>query len=112
MCEVDSLSLLPKGTTRPESAFGEIKMATSTLKTSTLHREFVFNGSRIPDPDAQMSVEQVRDLLTPLLLLQSHRFERLKPWPWSETTREELVAIFAMKATAPPPEANKLLVRH
>jgi hypothetical protein len=32
--------------------------------------------------------------------------------PWSETTREELVAVFAMKATAPPPEANKLLVRH
>ena len=65
MCEVDSLSLLPKGTTRPESAFGEIKMATSTLKTSTLPREFVFNGSRIPDPDPQMSIDQVRDLLTP-----------------------------------------------
>jgi hypothetical protein len=32
--------------------------------------------------------------------------------PRSEMTREELVAIFAMKATAPPPEANKLLVRH
>jgi hypothetical protein len=32
--------------------------------------------------------------------------------PRSETTREELVAIFAMKATAPPPEANKLLARH
>jgi hypothetical protein len=27
-------------------------------------------------------------------------------------TREELLAIFAMKAAAPPPEANKLLVRH
>src|SRR6266566_3424409 len=65
MCEVDSLSLLPKGTTRPESAFGEIKMATSTLKTSTLPREFVFNGTRIPDPDPQMSIDQVRDLLAP-----------------------------------------------
>jgi PRTRC genetic system protein C len=40
-------------------------MATSTLKTSTLPREFVFNGSRIPDPDPQMSIDQVRDLLTP-----------------------------------------------
>jgi PRTRC genetic system protein C len=45
--------------------FGEIKMVTTTLKTSTLPREFVFNGSRIPDPDPQMSIEQVRDLLTP-----------------------------------------------
>jgi len=32
--------------------------------------------------------------------------------PQSGMTRGELVAIFAMKATAPPPEANKLLVRH
>ncbi|MGC1784477.1 MAG: PRTRC system protein C [Acidobacteriaceae bacterium] len=40
-------------------------MATTTLKTSTLPREFVFNGSRIPDPDPQMSIDQVRDLLTP-----------------------------------------------
>ena len=40
-------------------------MATTTLKTSTLPREFVFNGLRIPDPNPQMSVEQVRDLLTP-----------------------------------------------
>jgi len=39
-------------------------MATTTLKTSSLPREFVFNGSRIPDPDPQMSVDQVRDLLT------------------------------------------------
>jgi PRTRC genetic system protein C len=41
------------------------KMATTTLKTSGLPREFVFNGSRIPDPDPQMSIDQVRDLLTP-----------------------------------------------
>ena len=40
-------------------------MATITLKTSTLPREFVFNGSRIPDPDPQMSIDQIRDLLTP-----------------------------------------------
>ena len=29
-----------------------------------------------------------------------------------EMTRDELVALFAAKATAPPPEANLLLVRH
>jgi hypothetical protein len=32
--------------------------------------------------------------------------------PRSEMTRDELVALFAMKATAPPPEANQLLARH
>jgi PRTRC genetic system protein C len=50
---------------RIHNHFGEIKMATTTLKTSSLPREFVFNGSRIPDPDPQMSIDQVRDLLTP-----------------------------------------------
>jgi PRTRC genetic system protein C len=40
-------------------------MATTTLKTSSLPREFMFNGSRIPDPDPKMGVEEVRDLLTP-----------------------------------------------
>ena len=40
-------------------------MATTTLKTNSLPREFVFNGSRIPDPDPRMSVDQVRELLTP-----------------------------------------------
>lgn len=40
-------------------------MATTTLKTSSLPREFIFNGSRIPDPDPKMGVEGVRDLLTP-----------------------------------------------
>jgi PRTRC genetic system protein C len=39
-------------------------MAT-TLKTSALLRQFVFNGTRIPDPNPQMSIDQVRDLLTP-----------------------------------------------
>jgi PRTRC genetic system protein C len=45
--------------------FGEKKMATTTLKTSSLAREFMFNGSRIPDPAPHMSIDQVRDLLTP-----------------------------------------------
>jgi PRTRC genetic system protein C len=40
-------------------------MTTTTLKTGSLPREFVFNGSRIPDPDPKMSIDQVRDLLTP-----------------------------------------------
>jgi PRTRC genetic system protein C len=40
-------------------------MASTTLKTSSLPWEFVFNGSRIPDPDPQMSIDQVRVLLTP-----------------------------------------------
>ena len=40
-------------------------MATTTLKTTSLPREFMFNGSRIPDPDPWMGVEEVRDLLTP-----------------------------------------------
>ena len=41
-------------------------MAT-TLKTSSLPRECVFNGARIPDPDPDphMSIDQVRELLTP-----------------------------------------------
>ena len=40
-------------------------MATTTLKTSSLPREFIVNGSRIPDPDPRMSIDHVRDLLTP-----------------------------------------------
>ena len=40
-------------------------MSTTTLKVSSIPREFVFQGSRIPDPDPKMDVEQVRDLLTP-----------------------------------------------
>jgi PRTRC genetic system protein C len=49
----------------PTSIFGEKKMATTTLKSSSLPREFVFNGSRIPDPYPRRSIDQVRDLLTP-----------------------------------------------
>ena len=35
------------------------------LQASTLPREFFYNGSRIPDPDPKMEIEQVRELLTP-----------------------------------------------
>ncbi len=35
-----------------------------TLKTTLLPREFVYNGAKIPDPNPEMTVEQVRDLLT------------------------------------------------
>jgi PRTRC genetic system protein C len=35
------------------------------LQASALSREFFYNGSRIPDPDPKMDIEQVRDLLTP-----------------------------------------------
>jgi len=37
----------------------------STLKAEALVREFYYNGVRIPDPGSELSVEQVRDLLTP-----------------------------------------------
>ena len=37
----------------------------STLKVEALAREFDYNGIRIPDPGPELSVEQVRDLLTP-----------------------------------------------
>jgi len=39
-------------------------MVTTALKTSSLPREFIF-GSHILDPDPHMSIDQVRDLLTP-----------------------------------------------
>ena len=35
------------------------------LKTEVLLREFYYNGIRIPDPVPHLSVDQVRDLLTP-----------------------------------------------
>jgi PRTRC genetic system protein C len=35
------------------------------LKTMALLREFYYNGVRIPDPGPEMTVEQVRELLTP-----------------------------------------------
>jgi PRTRC genetic system protein C len=37
----------------------------ASLKAEALLREFNYNGIRIPDPAPQMTVEQVRDLLTP-----------------------------------------------
>jgi PRTRC genetic system protein C len=35
----------------------------SSLKVEALHREFLYNGTRIPDPAPNLTVEQVRDLL-------------------------------------------------
>lgn len=40
-------------------------MNMSTLKAEALTREFHYNGVRIPDPGPELTVEQVRDLLTP-----------------------------------------------
>lgn len=37
----------------------------SSLKVETLQREFLYNGTRIPDPAPNLSVEEVRELLTP-----------------------------------------------
>lgn len=37
----------------------------ASLKTTALLREFFYNGVRVPDPGPDLSVEQVRDLLTP-----------------------------------------------
>ena len=36
----------------------------STLTASALRREFVYNGSVVPDPNPSLSPEQVRDTLT------------------------------------------------
>jgi PRTRC genetic system protein C len=40
-------------------------MKMSNLKAEVLLREFHYNGIRIPDPGPDLTVEQVRDLLTP-----------------------------------------------
>jgi PRTRC genetic system protein C len=37
----------------------------TTLKVSALPREFFYNGTKIPDPNPNMSIEQVREMLTP-----------------------------------------------
>jgi PRTRC genetic system protein C len=37
----------------------------ASLKAEVLLREFNYNGVRIPDPAPQMTVEQVREMLTP-----------------------------------------------
>ncbi len=37
----------------------------SSLTVKALQREFFYNGTRIPDPAPNLSVEEVRELLTP-----------------------------------------------
>jgi PRTRC genetic system protein C len=37
----------------------------TNLKAEVLLREFHYNGVRIPDPGPELTVEQVRNLLTP-----------------------------------------------
>jgi PRTRC genetic system protein C len=37
----------------------------SSLKAEALHREFFYNGTRIPNPTPNLTVEEVRELLTP-----------------------------------------------
>jgi PRTRC genetic system protein C len=37
----------------------------SGVTVKALHREFLYNGARIPDPAPNLTVEQVRELLTP-----------------------------------------------
>ena len=37
----------------------------SNLRAERLVREFHYDGIRIPDPGPKLSVEQIRDLLTP-----------------------------------------------
>jgi PRTRC genetic system protein C len=37
----------------------------TSLTVKTLHREFFYNGTRIPDPAPNLTIEQVRELLTP-----------------------------------------------
>ena len=37
----------------------------TTLRVEALVREFHYNGIRIPDPGPDLTVDQVRDLLTP-----------------------------------------------
>ena len=37
----------------------------SSVTVKALHREFLYNGARIPDPAPSLTVEQVRELLTP-----------------------------------------------
>lgn len=39
-------------------------MTTTTLKAVPLAREFYYNGTRIPDPNPKMSIEEVQDFLT------------------------------------------------
>jgi PRTRC genetic system protein C len=45
--------------------YNKEKLPMSGLKIETLQREFFYNGTRIPDPAPNLSVEEVRELLTP-----------------------------------------------
>jgi PRTRC genetic system protein C len=36
-----------------------------SLTVKSLHREFFYNGTRIPDPAPSLTVEQVREIFTP-----------------------------------------------
>ena len=37
----------------------------SSVTVKALHREFFYNGTRIPDPAPNLTADQVRELLTP-----------------------------------------------
>jgi PRTRC genetic system protein C len=37
----------------------------SNVTVKALHRELFYNGTRIPDPAPSLTVEQVREILTP-----------------------------------------------
>ena len=37
----------------------------TSVTVKALHREFLYNGARIPDPAPNLTVEQVREILTP-----------------------------------------------
>ena len=104
----------------------------SNLKAEALLREFHYNGVRIPDPGPELTVEQVRDLLTPQYpeiatasvsgpeatgSVLRYTFSRAigtkaRTMPSKVTTAADLLALFAAKATAPPPESRQILVRH
>jgi PRTRC genetic system protein C len=53
----------------------------SSLTINALHREFFYNGTRIPDPAPNLTVEQLRELLTPSYpkLPQRHCWGRRTP---------------------------------
>jgi PRTRC genetic system protein C len=41
------------------------RLIVSNVTVKALHREFFYNGTRIPDPAPNLSVEEVREVLTP-----------------------------------------------
>jgi PRTRC genetic system protein C len=58
------LHFLEAGSHTPERCPSR-RHSMNTLKAEALVREFHYNGIRIPDPGPDLTVEQVRDLLTP-----------------------------------------------